>query len=422
MTQHENESAAGNGSREGGLAHGTAECAPRGTSRGPTAAGRSPTAAGRSPFPWKVVLAVFVATRLALFLTAAVTVNRVMPSPDMTRNFICPGVHGEILLDAFSRWDSEWYLLIAKHGYDCADVYAQGPLYEAGDTAGFFPLYPLCVRAAAAVTGDFVLAGVIVSNAFFLAALFLLAALVRLDHSNKAAVLAVLFISVFPGAVFFAAVYSESLFLFLALAVIYSSRRGWWWALLPLGFCAALARPVGLLLLLPAAWELLRSRRFKPSWNLAWLAGFPAGIAAFAIFCAHVFGSPLAFAARQTAWRGTMSGPWKAFVRFFDAPAFHGSHNSGVDFAVAVLAIAGTIWFARKLRPSCTLLSACLVLVPLCTTLWSFTRLAAVVFPLFVGLALVAEERPAVRYAYLALAPVLMGLYMVLFASWSWAA
>jgi len=392
------------------------------TARSPSAAARGPSAAARGPFPWKTVLAVFFATRLALFLTAAVTVNRVLPSPDMARNFICPGVHGEILVDAFSRWDSEWYLLIAKHGYDCADIYSHGPLYEAGDTAGFFPLYPLCIRAGELVTGHWIAAGLLVSNAFFLAALFLLAALVRLDFSNRAAALAVLFVSVFPGAVFFTAVYSESLFLFLALAVVYCARRGWWWPLLPLGFCAALARPVGLLLVLPAALEILRAHGYKPTLNLAWLAGFPAGIVAFALFCAHLFGNPLAFAARQTAWRGTFSGPWKAFVRFFDDPAFHGSHNSGVDFAWAVLALLGIVWFARKIRPSYTLLAACLVLVPLCSTFWSFTRFVAVVFPLFIGLAACAEERPALRYAYLALAPVLMGLYMVLFASWSWAA
>ena len=242
-----------------------------------------------------------------------------------------------------------------------------------------------------------------------------------LDYSRRAALFCVLFISLFPGTIFFSALYSESVFLFLALAVVYCSRKGWWWPLLPLGFLAALARPVGLVLLLPAAWEYLRARRFRPGPGLAWLTGFPAGIAAWMAYCSEIFGDSLAFAARQTAWRGTFSGPWKAFTRFFVDPAFDGSHISVIDFSVAALALAGCVYLFRKVRFSYGLLAAAMVFLPLCTSLWSFTRLSAVVFPLFIGLALVAEKRPRVRLFYVAAAPLLAGLFMVLFASWGWA-
>jgi hypothetical protein len=376
---------------------------------------------GGSGIPWGTVLAVFLATRVAFFLVAGVTVNDIPPSQDMYRNFNCPDVHGRLLLDVYSRWDSEWYLLIAKYGYDSAEIYAHGPLYHEGDSAGFFPLYPLLIRALHGIVGDWVLTGILLSNLLYLAALFLLAALVRLDHSPKAARLAVVFLSIFPGAIFFGAVYSESLFLFLALAVLYASRKGWWWTLGPLGFCASLSRPLGLLLIVPAAWEQLRAAGRRPGTGALWLAGFPAGFAGWMIFCNRTFGDPFAFAARQTAWRGTLSGPWKAFVRYFQDPAFHSSHGSTIDFTVAVLALVGTALFVRKIRFSYSLLGLLMVVPPLCSTLWSYTRFTAVVFPLFIGLAAAAEEHPRVGAVYVSLAPVLAGLFMALFASWRWA-
>ena len=146
-----------------------------------------------------------------------------------------------------------------------------------------------------------------------------------------------------------------------------------------------------------------------------------AGIAAYMAFCEFHLGGLFRFAERQTEWRGTFSGPWKAFQRFFEDPAFHGSHNSAIDFVVALLALAGTVYVLKKMRFSYGLLTVCMVLLPLCTSLWSYTRLTAVVFPLFIGLAVLAEKRPKAGLLYLTTAPVLAGLFMALFAMWAWA-
>jgi len=371
-------------------------------------------------FPWGAVLGIFLATRLGFFLVGVITLHSIAPPSDLGRNFICPDVHSNIYLDMFSRWDAEWYLLIAERGYDCAEVYEQNPLYEAGDTYGFFPLYPLTIRGATLLTGDPVLAGVILSHLFFLGALLLLAALVMHDFSRRTAILTVAFIALFPGAVFFGAVYSESLFLLLAVAVLFCARKRIWWPLLPLGAALTLTRPVGILFLLPVAWEYLRSKAWRPGVQVAWLAGFPLGLIGFMAFCAATFGDLLAFAVRQTAWRGTFTGPWKAFVRFFEDPAIVGSHNASIDFVVAVLAVSGVVFFARRLPFSYTLVSASLVVLPLCASLWSFTRFAAVVFPLFVGLADLSERKPKAAAVYFCLAPLIAGCAMVLFASWRW--
>ena len=191
--------------------------------------------------------------------------------------------------------------------------------------------------------------------------------------------------------------------------------------LLPLGFCAALCRPLGVVLIVPAAMEFFRAKKLRLDAGIVWLAGFPAGLASWMVFCGQTFGDPFAFVARQTSWRGTMSGPWRAFGRYFEDPAFHSSHSSTLDFAVAVCAVLGVILLSRRIRLSYSLLALCMVVVPLCTTLWSYTRLTAVVFPLFIGLAVLSEKRPRVGAVYLCLAPVIAGLFMALFASWRWA-
>ncbi|HEV2061475.1 MAG TPA: mannosyltransferase family protein, partial [Solirubrobacteraceae bacterium] len=111
-----------------------------------------------------------------------------------------------------ARWDSVWFLEIARDGYDRAH------------DAAFFPLYPLLVRLG----GGSVLAGAVLSLACFAAALWLLHRLVALDFGERVARLCVLLVAVFPGAFFFSAVYSESLFLLLSVAAVYGARTGRW--------------------------------------------------------------------------------------------------------------------------------------------------------------------------------------------------
>ncbi|MGW3633380.1 hypothetical protein ACWD7F_25035 [Streptomyces sp. NPDC005122] len=66
-----------------------------------------------------------------------------------------------------TRWDANWYLGIARHGY----AHRLGTAYDAGDLA-FFPLYPYLVKAVAALTpGTLATAGLMVTvTASFLAA------------------------------------------------------------------------------------------------------------------------------------------------------------------------------------------------------------------------------------------------------------
>lgn len=120
-------------------------------------------------------------------------------------------------MNQFSKWDSPHYIFIAQNGY-----------VNEGDPANFivfFPLYPLLVRL---ITFDFAyisLSGLIVSNLCSTIAVIYLFKLTKLDYNDTVAKIAVLYLSVFPTAYFLSAVYTESLFLSLAITSLFYARN-----------------------------------------------------------------------------------------------------------------------------------------------------------------------------------------------------
>jgi mannosyltransferase PIG-V len=177
--------------------------------------------------------------------------RRAFDPPGSTRGF---GWLGDVLAAPVARWDSAWYLTIAHYGYR-PDLGS----FTAPRTA-FFPLYPLGLRAISGVGAPPIVAGVLLSLASLAVGLYLLhrlttleAARLRLAHGSEVARLAVLSCALAPMAVFFSAVYSESLYLALSLGVFLCARRGRWVAAC---CCAALAgatRSTGVALALPLA-------------------------------------------------------------------------------------------------------------------------------------------------------------------------
>src|SRR4029078_12147222 len=103
------------------------------------------------------------------------------------------------ITDVWARWDSVWFLRIAEHGYGSAK----------GGAAPFSPLYPAMVALLGRVLfGHYVLAGILVSLAASLAAFLLLYRLAEEGLGADGARRAVLYLAVFPFALFLQAVYS----------------------------------------------------------------------------------------------------------------------------------------------------------------------------------------------------------------------
>jgi hypothetical protein len=329
-------------------------------------------------------------------------------------------------LQAWVHFDAQWYLLIAERGYQALVLSPElAPRNRPEDTSGFFPLFPLAVRAVAMVLpgrAATALAGLLVANAALLGFLLLLHRHTGDLLGAGAARAAVIAACVAPTSVFLSAPYSESLFLLAALGAVVAAQGGRSGFAFLLAAAAALTRPVGVLIAIPLAWEAWRRRR-ESKGRLARFAavlGAPAGLASYAGFCASRFGDPLAFAARQTRWRGAIGPPWTFLVEFLTSPTAHGPRGSALDLGIALAALALVPVVFRRLGPGLAAFSAAAVLLPLSSGLFAFARLSLAAFPLFAAVGVLAEERPSLRLPFLVVGSMLGGFLSALYAAGWW--
>jgi hypothetical protein len=162
-----------------------------------------------------------------------------------------------------------------------------------------------------------------------------------------------------------------------------------------------------------------RWRRIRVGEVLLLLCPAALALGAYGYFAVQTFGDPLAFAAMQEGFRGEAGWPWQSFARLWsEGPRAHGYANSMFDAALALLALP---WVFARLRPSYGGYAAASLLLPLTTSLVSFSRLALAAFPCFILLAVIAERR-AYFLALLALCRSLLGLFTVMFSTWQWVA
>jgi hypothetical protein len=308
------------------------------------------------------------------------------------------------LTDLWARWDSAWYLRIAEHGY------AAKP-----GSAAFYPLYPLLVGGLGRVFGGhYVVAGIVVALAACVAAFVLLhrIALPRLGEAGARRT--VLYLALFPTALFLQAVYAESLFLALALAAFLLAERGrLGWAGAAAGL-ACLTRPLGLALLPPLV--LLAGRR----WPRLWAA--PALFVFYPLYLWWKLDDALAFAHSQELWHRRfvpLGGLWGG-----DWSRMHTVAVNLEDLAALVLFVALAVVAWRRLGAAYGLFCAGALAIPLCEPsrdfpLLSLPRFGLVVFPFFLALAALGERR---QTAIVATSAALLGVVIVQWVEWQWVA
>lgn len=189
-----------------------------------------------------------------------------------------------------TRWDADWYLGIADHGY----ARALGTEYDANNLA-FFPLHPVLVKAVAAVTpGSRATVGLCLAVvASLLAAWGIFAVGDRLHGRRVGVLLTVLWAALPVGLVQWMG-YTESLFTALAAWALYAVLADrWLWA----GALAALAgvtRPTGVAVAAAVTATALLRLRGRPTALVAALLA-PLG------WCAYV------------GWVGLRLGRWDGY-------------------------------------------------------------------------------------------------------------
>jgi hypothetical protein len=387
---------------------------------------------------------IFIWSRLAIWLAALFALYAFDPSGNTdAARWDDPSVTHDLgaVTDVWARWDSVWFLRIAEHGYE----------HLSNSATAFFPLYPAAVGLLGRVLlGHYVLAGIVVSLTTGLATFVLLYRLAEDKIGADGARRAVLYLALFPMALFLQAVYSESLYLMLTVvAFLAAERRRFLGAGLACGL-ALLTRPVAVALLPALAIFALRSA--QPRRNLAQLAVAPLVFATYPLLLWAQRGDPWTFLHAEGYWSrkvspaGPIGGAWDG-LRAGWAGARQlasGSHVhsywpevQGTDpmrvAAVNLECLAALGLFTllaivawRRFGAPYGLFSALSLAIPLSMPsdrwpLLSLPRLGLGIFPLFLALAVIGG-RPRVHTAIVSVSALFLGVAIVQWALWQWVA
>ncbi len=372
-----------------------------------------------------VPLLVFAATRLSILLVAYLAAGLFIDSS-------LPPYHlrgtENILVDVFgSRWDTGFYVSIAEEGYRYQGV----PL----PSVAFFPLYPLMMRTLGVLVGDVLIAGIVISNSALLLATMLLYRFTEEGWGQAVAERTIWYFLIFPTAFFGTAVYSESLFLLVAIGALYAARRGYWVVAALLGIASALTRFMGLIVapMLLAEWWMQQhkqSAKSKPSWiALLAAAAVPLGTLAYAAYLERVFGDPLAFVQGAAAWARQPQSPLLTLTRLLQTPdggwwpallAGYIHLDNWLDFSFVLVFLALGLVLLYQQRWSEGVFVTLGVAVALSSgLLMSQRRYVWVLFPAFVLLAQWGK-RPWVDRLISLVSLLLLGVFTALFANNYW--
>lgn len=292
----------------------------------------------------------------------------------------------------FGNFDGVHYLRIAQNGYNAE--YSQA----------FFPLYPLLINifnvfpknptldTRIFVDPSYFFTSIILSNAFFLAALVLFYKLIKIDFSQKIAFGALILLVSFPTSFYFGSIYPESLFLFLALGTLYFIRKGNFLAAGVFSALASATRIFGLLLITVLLIEIYLSIKKK---EIKFTSGeltkailgiliVPFGTLLYMLYLRLNFDNPLYFLTSQPAFGAQRSENLillpqviYRYLKIFMTVPIQSQlfFNAFLEFGFTIAALAILLIFFRKMRISYFIFTlGCLILPTLTGTFSSMPR------------------------------------------------
>jgi hypothetical protein len=391
------------------------------------------------------VASAFLLTRLIAFFVVFVS-SVTIPMRPGTMLYASPD---NLLFDGLIRDDAWWYATIALRGYSMSSPGVIGQ-----DNVAFFPLYPLIVRFVTLLVGNVYMAGLLVSNVAFLIALGYIYRLAQREWDDATASRAVWYVAGAPTAIFFASMYTESLFVACVAATFFYAREGRWWRAAIAGALGAATRNTGVLLALVIALEGLQAAGFhwRPrGWSVGQLrqhvgeqmralwssrsrlvaAAFATlGLIGYMAYLANAFGDPLAFVHVQAAWGRDISGAGITRI-VSDTPGqlalgsgfWAGQMNIYLVLdAIFAIGFGGLIIAtAFRFRPAYAVFAALTFLAPLASgTIGSMTRYVLMLLPCYLLLACWGR-RPWVDRLVTTICLPLFAYFTVVFSHWYFA-
>jgi hypothetical protein len=368
-----------------------------------------------------------------------------------------------IITTPWRHYDSHFFLHIAQHGYNSA--YA---------LPSFFPLYPLLIRIVAWPLGNrFTAAALLVSWLCAWGSYCWFYRLAQREYGKRVAQLALIFLACYPVSFFNFAPYSESVFLLVSFGAVERARAGRLWQAGLLSALGMLARPTGILLLIPLGWEWGRrtpevarfANRIKQTClpfaarlsapqtpttqdflhepaplsrlSILSLALTPLALLGYSFVLKLSLNNPLAFlSSEDDIWHRQLTMPWQTvglFVIAFQRAAQAGDIRLYIFNTVDLLlvlplpalilyyAIRGRLWWGAALyQLAITLL---LVAVPTHPShlpyevLLSTQRLLLPAFPIFLLLGQLGVNRPRLYRVLVFLSIIVLIVYTLRFLS-----
>lgn len=387
---------------------------------------------------WRIFLS-FLISRITLDFIGMIAQYRIYTYP---KSQIWPMPKAPEWLNIWVRWDSQWYIEIARRGYWLTAKPMKPEVY--------YPLYPMLMRYLAPLVGGLhYLAGLLISNISFVVALWFLFLLVKNHYGDKIAHRTILYLLLFPTGYYFSAVYTEGLFLVTTvLAFYFAEKEHFFWASF-FGGLSALTRNLGVVVALPLFIEYLR-RKKALRLDFLWLGLVPLATASFLYFLYLRTGHALNFIHYEAiGWGRHISWPWVgAFAAIHNiltpfphnpfahpgrVPWVYSIYDRGlyslIDLTAEISFILLWIYgIYRKLPLSWLSYFFFDLLIPMLAPasshlypLASMSRYVVILFPAFVGLALLGENE-MVDSSLRIFLPIIQALFFILFVTWNWIA
>lgn len=337
------------------------------------------------------------------------------------------------LVYPWSNFDGVHYLAIASRGYV--------------DEGRFLPLFPILIRAVASPFsliweikpyGQLVFwSGLILSNSFFVAGLYYLKKLLRLDFSEKLTNRVLLLLMVFPTSFFFVSIYAESLFLLLSILSLYFARQKKWDLAVIAGIFLSITRLPGVLILIPIVFEFAISElklnrknwsNFSKYLKLWKLLLIPIPLIVYSIFNYFKWSDFLYFVNAHAALGNSreVSGivfPLVTIYRYIKI--FLTVSVRQFEFWVALVEFISLLFvtwtliyfFLKKIRLSYLVWTLALISLPLFSgTLSGFPRYLLLAFPIFIALAKATIKNKYVWSLVLVISLLLQFVFLTLYA------
>ncbi len=380
----------------------------------------------------------FLTTRLALILTGYLALTLFPAHPVESWQGLSFPHHNWI--DGFVRWDSFWYESIVDSNPRFVPSYLSN--------ANFFPFYAWVSWVAALpfrpffdLEHAFFFGGLIVSSASFALGLAAVARITRALAGDEVALRAVWLIAVFPFSFFFTAVYADALYFCLCAWSLVCAYERRWYAACALASMAAMTRIPGIALFPALGLEYLRQaigpsghRAIKIKHVVICVAILAIGPLVIGAYYEWRYDNPLEFLrARQVGWQRAsgVAGYVRDWNYFFEAPIFpcSGAAECLKEFAptrallgvIYLLLLPSTIVLtllaARTLGVGLTVWTLASILMSLPNGFDGAGRFTAVLFPVFISVAMLLRSRPAFVTVCVACLPLLL-LFFAQFARW----